>query len=285
MVQRTPLVSIIIPTKNSADTLDACLKSIAAQTYKQLEIIVVDNYSYDLTLGIAKRYNARAYLKGPERCAQLNFGVSETRGYYVYRVDSDFVLDPDVVSEAVCACETCGYDAIAVHNTSDPNVSFWAKVRKMERDSYRADEVHVGARFWKKEVFESVGGFDVEIIAGEDYDLQNRLVKRGFKIGRINAQETHIGEPKNLAEIFRKHFYYGQNIEHFIQKNRRQALAQLSPLRGNLGRGFSEYSGEPILIFGFFVYHFIRYAAASLGILMKKLKNISSYLSRISEGD
>jgi glycosyltransferase involved in cell wall biosynthesis len=266
-----PLVSIIIPTKNSAGTLEACLKSISNQTYPNIETIVVDNNSVDQTIRIARHYGASVYLKGPERCTQVNFGVQNAKGKYAYRVDSDFVLDPHVVEQAVEVCETQGYDAVAVHNTSDETVSFWAKVRKMERDTYRDDGVHIGSRFWKKTAFDSIDGFDVDLVAGDDYDLQNRLLRKGYKIGRIQAQETHIGEPKTLSEIFRKHYYYGRNIGRFIQKNQDKAIAQLSPIRLSLLQGFSKSSHEPQLIVGYLLYQLLRYTAAAMGLLSSKL--------------
>jgi glycosyltransferase involved in cell wall biosynthesis len=263
-----PLVSIVVPTLNSERFLEKCLRSIREQTYRNVEVIVVDNCSKDRTREIAEKYADSVLLKGSERCAQVNFGVSQARGKYVYKVDSDFVLEPNVVEEAVESCEKQGYDGITVHNTSDPAVSFWARVRKMERDCYINDEVNVAARFWTKEVFESVGGFDVDLIAGDDYDLQNRLLKSGCKIGRIEAQETHIGEPRSMAEIFRKHYYYGQNIGLFIQKNQQRALTQLNPLRPSLIKGLSRSARQPTLIVGFLVYQFLRYSAASLGMLV-----------------
>jgi len=273
LIENKPLVSIIIPTRNSADTIDKCLASVRMQSYGKIEIILVDNYSRDETLNIAKKYPTKVYLTGPERSAQVNFGVSKALGKYVYRVDSDFVLEPTVVHEAVQSCEKFGYDAIVIHNTSDPTISFWAKVRKMERDSYRNDKVNVAARFWKKEVFESIGGFDVNLIAGDDYDLHNRLLKSGYKIGWIKAQETHIGEPKNMAEIFRKHYFYGQNLGRFIEKNQERALTQLSPLRRSLAKSLSESCQDPAIIMGFFVYQFLRYTAATLGMLSAKIRS------------
>jgi glycosyltransferase involved in cell wall biosynthesis len=271
MTENKPLVSIIVPTKNSADTIGKCLASVKMQSYGKIEIILVDNYSRDDTLNIAKKYGAKIYQTGPERSAQVNLGVSRALGKYVYRVDSDFVLEPGVVFEAVESCEKFGYDAIVIHNTSDPTISFWAKVRKMERDSYRNDEINVAARFWKKEVFEAIGGFDVNLIAGDDYDLHNRLLKGGYKIGWIKAEETHIGEPRTMAEIFRKHYFYGQNLGRFIEKNQETALRQLSPMRRSLVKSLSGSCQEPTIIMGFFVYQFLRYTAATLGMLSAKL--------------
>lgn len=272
MIQSKPLVSIIVPTKDSAETIEDCLLSIRRQSYGNIEIVVVDNYSRDKTLDVAKKYDVKVYLKGPERSTQVNFGVSKANGKYVYRVDSDFVLETDVVQDAVQGCEKLGYDAIVIHNTSDATVSFWARVRKMERDSYRNDEINVAARFWKKEVFESVGGFDVNVVAGDDYDLHNRLVGSGCKIGRIKAKETHIGEPRTMVEIFLKHYYYGQSLARFIEKDQAKALRQLSPLRRSLAEGFRTSSDDPVLIAGFFFYQFLRYTAAGLGMASAKLK-------------
>ena len=63
------LVSIVITTRNSAQTLCTLLKSIKGQSYKSIEIIVVDNDSTDKTKEIAYRYTRKVYDKGPERFA------------------------------------------------------------------------------------------------------------------------------------------------------------------------------------------------------------------------
>jgi glycosyltransferase involved in cell wall biosynthesis len=269
-----PLVSIIVPTKNSANTLRACLNSIRRQSYQNFELIIVDNFSNDNTREIADEFGAIFYLIGPERCTQVNFGVSKARGKYIYRVDSDFVLEQDVVKEAVEHCEVLGYDAIIVHNTSDSSVSFWACVRKMERDSYKNIEYIVIAPFIKKNIFVSIGGFDENLVAGDDYDLQNRLIRYGYRIAKISSQSIHIGEPKNLKEIFIKHYYYGQNLRFFIQKDTYRAFIQLNPFRFFVIKNFSKSCKKPLLLLGFVVYQFVRYLAAGFGMLFAKLSSL-----------
>jgi len=54
-----PLVSIIIPVYNSQQTIQRCLQSIADQTYKKIETIIVDRYSSDKTIQIAKQFNVK----------------------------------------------------------------------------------------------------------------------------------------------------------------------------------------------------------------------------------
>jgi len=267
-----PLVSVVVPTFNSERFLERCLRSVREQTYPNVEVIVVDNYSRDKTREIAKKYADLVLLKGGERSAQVNFGVRYARGKYVYRVDSDFVLEPTVIEEAVRKCEVEGFDAVCVHNTSDPTVSFWAKVRKLERDCYADDELNVAARFFRKDVFEAVGGFDENLVAGEDYDIHNRLLENGFKIGKIRSKEIHIGEPKSLREIAKKHYYYGRTIGEFIKANPEKGLKQLNPIRLAFIRHWKKFIKNPTLTLGFIIYQTIRYFSAGIGYLVSRIE-------------
>ncbi len=96
-----PLVSVIVPTYNSARLLETCLTSIKNQSYRNIELIVVDNDSTDTTKHIAQTFTNKVYNKGPERSAQRNFGVKESTGQYVMIVDSDMELSKDVIASCV----------------------------------------------------------------------------------------------------------------------------------------------------------------------------------------
>jgi glycosyltransferase involved in cell wall biosynthesis len=271
-IDKAPLVSVIIPTKNSSNTLQKCLDSIRDQDYKNIEIIVVDNHSNDTTLEIAKRYTNSIYTSSPERSSQINYGVKKCSGVYIYRVDSDFVLETNVVSEAVAESERGGYGAILIHNSSDPTVSFWAKVRKFERDMYDfgSDNLKVAVRFIRRDVFLSIGGFDTRMISGEDYDLHNRIVDK-YKIGRINAKETHIGEYKCLRDVARINYFYGKNTILFLKKHKSKGLRQVSPFRRVYLTHYKEFLRHPILSAGFIVYLTIKYASATAGLFAGKI--------------
>jgi len=226
-----PLVSVIVPTLNSERYLESCLTTIRKQTYPHIEIIVVDNHSKDRTMSIASKYADLCLSGGKERSAQVNLGVKKAHGEFIYRVDSDFVVEPKVVEEAVSKCTIEGFDAVCVPNTSDASVGYWAAVRKLERDCYAGDLLNVAARFIRKDAFETIGGFDENLVAGEDYDLHNRLLKYGFRIGEARFKELHIGEPTQLSEIALKYNAYGKTIMRFIHTNREKAIMQVSPLR------------------------------------------------------
>lgn len=97
------VVSIIVPTYNSAKTLEKCLKSIKNQTYRDIEIIIVDRFSNDETIKIAKRYGCKIIQYNCERARAKNIGLRYTnpKSKYVMFVDSDMELTHKVIEECV----------------------------------------------------------------------------------------------------------------------------------------------------------------------------------------
>ena len=267
-----PLVSVVIPTKNSSATLEKCLETIVKQTYKNIEIIIVDNYSTDKTTTIARNYTDKVFTIGPERSPQVNYGVKMASGKYIYEVASDFLLEPSLIKEAVVTAESNNYAAILVHNTSDPTVSYWAKIRKFERDMYTSDDLNVASRFIRRDAFLSAGGFDPELIACEDYDLHNRLIKN-HSIGRITAKEVHIGEPKSIKEVAQKHYYYGKTIYPFLRRNKWRGIKQTVPVRKAFLKHYKEFIRHPSLAVGFTMYQIVRYFSGACGVLVSACRS------------
>jgi len=96
-----PRVSILLPFRNAAATLDAAIASIAAQTFTDWELLLIDNASTDESHAIAKRWAARndrmrlitAPIVGIAHA--LNMGLSKVEGRYIARMDADDISHPD----------------------------------------------------------------------------------------------------------------------------------------------------------------------------------------------
>ena len=106
-----PLVSIILPVYNAQNHIARCLDSICAQTWQNLEIIVLNDGSKDQSLPVCQEYRSR-----DQRILlvdKANSGVSDTRnlglklasGEYVQFVDSDDYIDPDFTQNLVTAAQ------------------------------------------------------------------------------------------------------------------------------------------------------------------------------------
>lgn len=270
-MSKLPLVSVIVPTYNSAATLQDCLQSIEQQAYKAIELIVVDNHSTDDTIEIARRFTKRIFIHGPERSAQVNFGVQKAKGEYVYKVDSDFILDKAVVAECVSMAGR-GKDAVVVHNTPDTSVSWIARIRKFEVDMYKYDLTHSSARFVRKHVYEAVGGFNESVTAGEDYDFQNKLNRAGYKTGFVDSEALHLGEPTNFWRHMKKYYIYGQDFVNYKQNNPQEASQQLGFVRSVYLKNWRKFIAHPLLALGFAIYNVFKYGFGAAGYVVGRMK-------------
>ncbi|MEQ9716292.1 MAG: glycosyltransferase [Candidatus Asgardarchaeum sp.] len=101
-IMNNSLVSVVITTKNEEAHLLNCIKSIRLQTYSNIEIIVVDNFSTDKTKDIAKEYADLFFLKGDERSMQRNYGLlKKSKGEYLLYLDADMILEKNLIEECI----------------------------------------------------------------------------------------------------------------------------------------------------------------------------------------
>ena len=123
VVQTSPIVSIIIPCHNAAQTLITCLESCFNQTYPKLEIILIDNNSTDRSLTIAKSLAIRSphpfkIIPCPEPGANAarNLGFTHAQGQYIQWLDADDTIDPDKIARQVTALNSHSNFDIAYGN-------------------------------------------------------------------------------------------------------------------------------------------------------------------------
>lgn len=213
-----PLVSVIVTTKNSANFLQSCLESIKTQSYKNIELIVVDNNSTDDTREIAKKYTRYFYLVGPERSAQRNLGAKKAKGEYLLFIDSDMILTSKVIERCVITMKNKNVGGIIIPEESIGD-GFWAKCKKLERSYYVGNEFIEAARFFSKQKFEILGGFDEHLTGPEDWDLSQR-VKDRFGVGRIHEYILHNEGKLSLITSLKKKYYYSKKFNNYIKKTK-----------------------------------------------------------------
>lgn len=222
------LISVIVTTRNSARTLEHCLQSIKNQSYKNIELIVVDRDSTDATKEIVQKYTDQIFNFGPERSAQRNFGARQARGEYLFIPDSDIYLDVDSVKECVALIEKEKCDAIILPEKSI-GIGFWAKVKAFERSFYVGNDYMEGARFFAKDKYLLIGGYDENLYAGEDWDLTIRFRENGCRISRASILIEHDEGQINLFGSSHKKRYYSANFfEIYAKKHPEEFRKQMS---------------------------------------------------------
>lgn len=216
-----PLVSIIIPTRNSSQFLNECLSSIKKQAYKNIEIIVVDNDSTDNTKDLSKKYTHKIYNYGPERSAQRNYGAKQAKGDFLLFVDSDMQLSPNVIEDCVTKIKTDNHVLALVIPEKSVGKGFWAQCKALERSFYIGVNWIEAARFFDRKPFFELNGYDQQNTGTEDYDLPQRLrVEFGENaIGRIEKFIIHNEGELSLWKTLSKKRYYGKNLNRYVKTN------------------------------------------------------------------
>lgn len=267
-------VSIVITTKDSGKTLESLLESIKKQTFKNIEVLVIDNHSSDETVQIAKRYTNLVFQKGPERSAQRNFGASKATGQNLLFLDSDMILTKNVVFDCVNLMNRSDDLAGLIIPEKSIGRGLWAKAKILERDINFGENYFEAARFFRKEIFLKEGGYDEMLTGPEDWDLPKNIAKT-HRIGRIKSFIEHNEGHLQLSDLIKKKYYYGLSAHKYLTKH---SIAILGPttiylLRPAFYRNWRKILHAPRTSLAMFFMLLVETIAGGLGYLRGRFKN------------
>lgn len=191
-IAKNPTVSVIIPTYDRANLIDKAIKSVLNQTYKDLEIIVVDDGSTDNTEETVKNFtdfkiHYICHKHNRWASAARNTGIKASRGEYIAFLDSDDEWLPEKLDKQMKTFIGESSE-VGVAYTGDYYVDEKDKgIKKVHiprKERYIYGELLAGdyvgtpsALLAKKECFTKVGLFDEDLPACEDYDMWFRIAK------------------------------------------------------------------------------------------------------------
>ena len=194
MMQKGPVVSVIIPTYNRALTIGRAIMSVLNQTYHDFEIIVIDDASTDNTKekvnslsDIRIKYISHSENKGA--AAARNTGIKKAKGKYIAFLDSDDEWLPQKLKEQVNTImgttEKVGVVYTGTYRMIKDKIYYIPnpKIDKKEGDIYRnlllgKYLIPTPSAMVKKSVFEKLGVFDETLLALEELDLWLRISKQ-----------------------------------------------------------------------------------------------------------
>ncbi len=181
-----PKISVLIPTYNRKVYLREALKSVFAQTYKDYEVVVVDDGSTDDTEEMIRGtgYPVKYYwVNHIGQYAARNKLIELAQGEYITFVDSDDLLFPDTIGRLIKAVEAHGSDVIAYGS----HVGADEKGRYVKRKQHLLPSGNITAELFEfiyvhscgmmcaKKLFEEVGGFDTSLTCCAFYKVLLKL--------------------------------------------------------------------------------------------------------------
>ena len=263
-----PLVSINTATYNSAKTLIKCLNSVKKQTYENIEIVIMDSYSKDRTLEIAKEYGAKIVF-APTLATARKAGSEASRGDYIFILDSDQILEPDVIERCVRACEDEGYDGVTLFERSlITKNTFVERVIAYDKEIFHSlhdDDPIKGTaipRFFRASYFKRVEFEKNPPITFEHTIIHHKIVEMGAKIKFVNAYIWHH-ETTTIREVARKFYRYGYFYIPALKFNKEIAIYHSMPRRTYFHyRAFN----DPVFFIGLFFVYLVKAVSAFTGV-------------------
>jgi GT2 family glycosyltransferase len=229
-----PTVSFIIITMNRFGDLEECVESIRAQTYDDLEIVVVDNDSeYESYAQFCNRYDdvdeVRVVRSDENRgvAGGRNFGLQHVRGDVVITIDDDAVIeDPGLTSRVVGRLQESddvGVLAFRITNYYSRELEknhFPSKDKTRSPDEEFETTWFIGAgHAIKREVYETVGPYrDYFPYGHEELDLSLRILDHGYRIIYFpDAEVFHKQSPESRVLASNSADYYANQLSKRIQ--------------------------------------------------------------------
>ncbi|PQJ72086.1 glycosyltransferase family 2 protein [Polaribacter butkevichii] len=198
-------ISIITVCYNSAKTIEKTFKSVANQTYTDIEYIVVDGGSKDTTLEIVEKYKkiVSQSVSEPDKGLYdaMNKGIKMATGDLVGILNSDDIFTDESVLENVANFHKQNNIDASVGNIIQFNEE-GKTVRKYSAKNWNPEKLKIGfmpahpAIFFKRELFDQFGNYQLDFTIGADYELITRFFlkhKISWKFSNITTTSMLIG--------------------------------------------------------------------------------------------
>ncbi len=218
--------SLVIPVYNRPNEIDELLESLTLQTFKNFEVIVVEDGSAIPCDEIIQKYNSQLNIKyyskentGPG--LTRNYGVERATGEYVIIFDSDCIIPPNYMEIVDSNLKKEAVDAFGGPDRAHPSFSKLQKAinysmtsffttggirgGKKQLDKYYPRSFNMGV---KKDVYQATGGFS-KMRFGEDIDFSLRLVKANYNVKLFIDAWVYHKRRVDLKKFYKQVFNSG----------------------------------------------------------------------------
>ncbi len=234
---KNPLISVIIPTYNMAEYVGEAIDSVLSQTYKNIEIIIVDDGSKDNTREILKRYNScikYIYQENKGLSAARNTGIRVSKGAFLAFLDADDMWLPEKLECQIRLISI--YNTVGIVGCSDYIINEETKIIELfQRNNdpckkgllktlFMRNMVSGGSEaLVRRECFEKVGLFDERLKSAEDWDMWLRIstfyeIKFAKEyLTKIRVRSDSMCSPSNVATMLENELFVVDKF--FTSKN------------------------------------------------------------------
>lgn len=199
------LCTIVIPAYNEGKYVVKCVKSFLNQTYKNLEIMVINDCSTDNTLSLVKKEfskNKKVRICTNDQNMGMSYsrnrGITEGNGEFILQADGDAYYPEDYVEKMIAPLrdKSVGGTVPEIYYVWCENKNFlyhfWTIRRLVTRKLKKKGKRKVmGAWCFRRKIFDEIGLYDRKLKSGNDVDVAFRVEEKGYKIAMVDTYFTH----------------------------------------------------------------------------------------------
>ena len=246
------MVSVIVPCYQQAEFLTEAVDSVIAQTYRDWEIVIVDDGSTDATAAVAEELIAGH----PDRRISLvrqanqglpgarNSGIAASRGRYILPLDADDILMPEMLAKTVGLLESDPAVAIAYTDYRlFGNDSAYVPTRAWTMDELSFGNPLGNSSLFRRDVWLAVGGYNPNMRGGyEDWDFWIAAAELGASARRI--REPLFGYRVKASSMILDALAMDAQLRQRIARNHPGLITRRRTLRNVTRRAFERLSGR-----------------------------------------
>jgi glycosyltransferase involved in cell wall biosynthesis len=250
MSKHRPIVSVVVTTFNRVEMLSQTVDSILSQSFKDLELIIVDNLSTDGTSDYIKSLDDSRirYLKNPNYgviAVNRNYGVLQAKGKYIAFCDDDDLWMTDKLSKQIELLNK-NPDVVLTYSHAESFLGDNIVSRKMNRRTVnqnhffqllRGNFIPNSSVLIKRDIFNALGGLNESINLREDYEMWLRVANNylilgtdqvliKYRLHRNNNAGSKVAETKRAIRTLRNlkeslhiplHLYFPSLFIHYLK--------------------------------------------------------------------
>jgi len=276
MIDSSPLVSVNIPTLNSSLMIGKCIAAIQKQTYKNIEIIVIDSHSQDDTVNIALNKGVKIFYKIGLFHQRL-LGIKKSKGKYILLLDSDQVLEETAIEKCVILSETNKKPlGIILNEISKPVIK--GPIATLQAEYVQL--IHTGdwdpilgtalPRFFPVNLLKELNPLPREIGYFDHLYIYNKMVEKGLtSIFSKEAIVYHYERNMPIKMLKKFYKYYGFYIIPALIENPKLIMSRLMPRRKIFSNTASKKNAfSQLLLYG------AKSLASGIGIISYVIQSI-----------
>lgn len=242
-----PLVSILIPFKNTSQFLPECIESILEQTYKNWEVIAIDDHSTDDSISIMKQYakeDSRIHVftnNGAGIIEALRMAYSLCKGSYITRMDSDDIMVPKKISTLIEALISNGTGHLAIGKVKyfcegeigEGYFKYEKWLNTLTHSGTNYTEIYkecpIPSPCWMvhKSDLDKCDSFQPDRYP-EDYDLAFRFFEHGLKCipskDVLHLWRDYDYRASRTSENYAQNYFLGIKLHYFFKLNYKESL-------------------------------------------------------------